>query len=136
MLDIMPSSRLVIHEYRKHGTCSGLTPDGYYGLARRLYNSVTIPQRFVMPNNDFTISPDAVVRAFVDANPELKPDMMAVSCGGPGNRLREVRICFSRDGTPTRCGRNEEQNRLCRASNMYVPPVRGGSAPTSSGRRI
>ncbi|HEX6611374.1 MAG TPA: ribonuclease T, partial [Hyphomicrobiaceae bacterium] len=24
MLDIMPSPRLVIHEYRKHGTCSGL----------------------------------------------------------------------------------------------------------------
>jgi ribonuclease T2 len=136
MLDIMPSSRLVIHEYRKHGTCSGLTPEGYYGLSRRLYNSVKIPQRFVMPNDDFTISPDAVVRAFVDANPALKSDMMAVSCGGPGNRLREVRICFSREGTPTRCGRNEDQNKLCRASSMYVPPVRGGSAPTSRGRGI
>jgi ribonuclease T2 len=136
MLDIMPSSRLVIHEYRKHGTCSGLTPEGYYGLARRLYNSVAIPPRFVMPNNDFTISPDAVVSAFVDANPVLKRDMMAVSCGGPGNRLREVRICFSRSGTPTRCGRNEDQSRLCRASSMYVPPVRGKSAPTGNGRRI
>lgn len=136
MLDIMPSSRLVIHEYRKHGTCSGLTPEGYYGLSRRLYSSVKIPQRFVMPNDDFTISPDAVVRAFVDANPALKSDMMAVSCGGPGNRLREVRICFSRDGVPTRCGRNEDQNRLCRASSMYVPPVRGGSAPVGRGRGI
>ncbi len=136
MLDIMPSSRLVIHEYRKHGTCSGLTPEGYYGLSRRLYNSVTIPQRFVMPNNDFTISPDAVVNAFVDANPALKPDMMAVSCSGPGNRLREVRICFSRDGKPTRCGQNEDQRRLCRASSMYVPPVRGGSAPVGRGRGI
>ena len=136
MLDIMPSSRLVIHEYRKHGTCSGLTPEGYYGLSRRLYSSVKIPQRFVMPNDDFTISPDAVVRAFVDANPALSSDMMAVSCGGPGNRLREVRICFSRDGVPTRCGRNEDQNRLCRASSMYVPPVRGGSAPAGRGRGI
>lgn len=136
MLDIMPSSRLVIHEYRKHGTCSGLTPEGYYGLSRRLYNSVTIPPRFVMPNSDFTISPEAVVRAFVDVNPALKPDMMAVSCGGPGNRLREVRICFSREGAPTRCGRNEDQKRLCRASSMYVPPVRGRSAPAAGGRRI
>ncbi|OJU32939.1 MAG: hypothetical protein BGN89_04640 [Alphaproteobacteria bacterium 64-6] len=136
MLDIMPSSRLVIHEYRKHGTCSGLTPEGYYGLARRLYNSVTIPQRFVLPNNDFTVSPDAVVRAFVEANPTLRPDMLAVACGGPGNRLREVRICFNRDGGPTRCGRNEEQDRLCRASNMHVPPARGMPAPSSSGRRI
>lgn len=136
MLDIMPSSRLVIHEYRKHGTCSGLTPEGYYGLSRRLYNSVKIPQRFVMPNDDFTVSPDAVVRAFVDANPALKPDMIGVACGGPGNRLREVRICFSRNGEPTRCGRNEEQSRLCRASSMYVPPVRTSPAPSGGGRRI
>ena len=89
-----------------------------------------------MPNSDFTISPEAVVGAFVAANPTLKPDMMAVSCGGAGNRLREVRICFSREGTPTRCGRNEDQNRLCRASSMYVPPVRGRPAPVGSGRRI
>ncbi len=136
MLDIMPSSRLVIHEYRKHGTCSGLTPEGYYGLSRRLYNSVTIPQRFVLPNDDFTISPDAVVRSFAEANPELRPDMIAVACGGPGNRLREVRICFSREGKPTRCGRNEDQSRLCRASSMYVPPVRSRPGPSGAGRRI
>ena len=37
MLDIMPSRRLIIHEYRKHGTCSGLSPEGYYGLSRRLF---------------------------------------------------------------------------------------------------
>jgi len=136
MLDIMPSSRLVIHEYRKHGTCSGLTPEGYYGLARRLYSSVTIPPRFVLPNNDFMVPPEAVVRAFVEANPTLRPDMIAVACGGPGNRLREVRICFSREGTPTRCGRNEDQDRLCRAPNMHVPPVRATPAPSGGGRRI
>jgi ribonuclease T2 len=62
--------------------------------------------------------------------------MIAVACGGPGNRLREVRICFSREGQPTRCGRNEDQGRLCRASNMYVPPVRNAPAPARGERRI
>ena len=37
MLDIMPSKRLIFHEYRKHGTCSGLGVDGYFDLSRRLY---------------------------------------------------------------------------------------------------
>ena len=134
MLDIMPSKRLIIHEYRKHGTCSGLTPEGYYGLSRRLFGTIKIPPRFVQPNNDFTTSPEEVVSAFVDSNPALKPDMMGVACGGSGNRLREIRICFTREGAPTRCGRNEEQSRLCRASRMYVPPVR--PVPQGAGRRI
>ena len=43
MLDIMPSKKLVFHEYRKHGTCSGLGVDGYFDLARRLYEKVQDP---------------------------------------------------------------------------------------------
>jgi ribonuclease T2 len=43
--DIMPSKNLVIHEYRAHGTCSGLAPDQYFGLARDLYERVGIPPR-------------------------------------------------------------------------------------------
>src|SRR5262245_38022754 len=30
MLDIMPSKRLIFYEYRKHGTCSGLSVDAYF----------------------------------------------------------------------------------------------------------
>ena len=52
MLDIMPSKRLVFHEYRKHGTCSGLGVDGYFDLARRLHDKVKIPARFVGLTDD------------------------------------------------------------------------------------
>ena len=44
--DIMPSKDLVIHEYRTHGTCSGLEPAQYFGLARGLYERVGMPPRF------------------------------------------------------------------------------------------
>lgn len=124
MLDIMPSSRLVIHEYRKHGTCSGLTPDGYYALSRRLYSSVRIPQRFQNPFDTQQASPSEVISEFRRVNPQITPDMMAVSCGGPGNKLREIRICFSREGQPRSCGDNENQRRMCSASSMFIPPSR------------
>ena len=52
MLDIMPSKKLVFHEYRKHGTCSGLGVDGYFDLARQLYDKVKIPPRFVRLTDD------------------------------------------------------------------------------------
>lgn len=124
MLDIMPSPGLVIHEYRKHGTCSGLSPDGYFGFARRLFTRIRIPDRYRNPFETQYVSPNQLISEFSALNPELTPDMIAVSCGGSGNRLKEVRICYSRDGRPTSCGSNEDQRRLCRADNMFVPPVR------------
>lgn len=124
ILDIMPSPRLAIHEYKKHGTCSGFEPAGYYALSRRLFNSINIPKRYVNPFENQTVSPEELSQEFVKANPGLSPDMLAISCGGPGNRLREVRICFNKEGNLRACGRNEDQRRLCSALKMFVPPVR------------
>jgi ribonuclease T2 len=126
MLDIMPSKKLVFHEYRKHGTCSGLSVDRYFALARELYEKVKIPSKFKDLDDDrMTMSPGELVREFMTANPSLRPDMIAVQCGGAGNRLREVRICFDKAGMFRPCGSNENQRRLCSAERMYVPPVRG-----------
>ncbi len=127
MLDIMPSERLVFHEYRKHGTCTGLGVDGYFDLARQLYEKVRIPQRYVnVQDNRLFVSADELVSDFVRSNPGLRPDMMAVSCGGPGNRLKEVRVCFDKGGQFRACGANETHRRLCDANRMYIPPVRQG----------
>ncbi|HEX5997794.1 MAG TPA: ribonuclease T2 [Hyphomicrobiaceae bacterium] len=129
MLDIMPSKRLVFHEYRKHGTCTGLGVDGYFTLARQLYEKVKIPPRFVRVTDErLTVGVAELVKEFTTANPGLKPDMLAVGCGGAGNRLREVRVCFTKSGEFKACGRNEDQRRLCSAERMYVPPVRVSAA--------
>jgi ribonuclease T2 len=143
MLDIMPSKKLIFNEYRKHGTCSGLGVDGYFDLARRLHDKVRIPPRFVRLTDDrLQVSPGELIDDFLIANPELKPDMIAVQCGGSGNRLREVRICFDKSGDFRPCGHNENQRRLCSADRMYVPPVRGGGGraepdrPSGSPREI
>lgn len=124
MLDIMPNARLVIHEYRTHGTCSGLGAKGYYETSRRLFEKVRIPRRFVNPFETQFVTPNDLVSELVDANDGLEADMVAVSCGGPGNRLRDVRVCFNKSGEFRACGSNEEQGRLCRAGRLHVPPVR------------
>ena len=139
MGDIMPSPKLTIHEYRKHGTCSGLDPTGYYDLARKLYNKIKIPQRFANPPGPQMVGVGEVMQEFLAANPTLKPDMLAVACGGPGDRLKEVRVCFSREGEFRGCGGNENQRRLCSAQRMFVPPTRlgapGGAERTAPGFR-
>lgn len=127
MLDIMPSDKLVFHEYRKHGVCSGLGVDGYFDMARSLYSKVKIPARFVnVTDPRMFVSAQDLLAEFLSANPGLKPDGIVVECGGPGPRLKEVRVCFDKGGAFRSCGRNENQSRMCSAGRMYVPPVRDG----------
>jgi ribonuclease T2 len=126
MLDIMPAKKLIIHEYRKHGTCSGLSPQDYFALSRKLFTSIKIPQRFQNPAQPQTVSPDLVMSEFMQNNPDIKPNMIAVGCGGPGNKMKDVHICISQDGKPTSCGRNENQSKMCSAPSMAVLPVRAG----------
>lgn len=125
MIDIMPARGLIIHQYKKHGVCSGLKPSRYYGAARKLYEFIRIPERFQAPQKEQFVTVREVKRAFAEANPGIKPDMIGVSCRrGRGNQLREVRICFTPKGRLRSCGSNERQSRLCRAKQLFVPPVR------------
>jgi ribonuclease T2 len=134
MLDIMPSERLVFHEYRRHGVCSGLGVDGYFELARRLFTQVKVPARYQQVNDPrLFVTPGELMQDFLAENPQLKPDAIAVECGGPGNRLKEVRICFDKSGSYRACGRNEDQRKMCAAERMYVPPVRPSAAAPPAG---
>jgi ribonuclease T2 len=124
MIDIMPSRRLVIQEYRKHGMCSGLEPRQYFDTARNAYRSVRIPEEFQDLSQPLTVSPEAVRKAFLNVNQQLTPDMIQIVCSR--NLLRELRICFTKDLAPRSCSQNEQNRRFCTYSTVTMPPVRGG----------
>src|SRR4029079_14528370 len=90
MLDIMPSKRLIFHECRRQGTCSGLDVDSYFDLARRMFETVRIPERYLALADDCLFgSVGELKREFMAANPKLGSDMFVVECGNPGPRLKE-----------------------------------------------
>lgn len=122
MISIMPGKGLIIHQYAKHGSCSGLPPEAYFDAASRAFERVRIPERFLKLERPLNATPAEIERAVLAANPELDADMVAITCGP--ERLREVRVCFTKDVQPTACGANEEQRRLCDATRVRVPPVR------------
>lgn len=132
MLDVMPSKRLIIHEYRKHGTCSGLGPTEYFGVARQLYDQIKIPPRFQNPGGYLTLSPAEVESEFLAANPRLSADMISVAC--KGRNLGDLRICFGRDLKLQACGVNETQQKLCSSDKIVMPPVRQGAARNAGDR--
>ena len=96
MLDIMPSKRLVIHEWKKHGTCSGLSNKDYFAVTRQLYNSIKIPARYQRPNSYITTTPKQLEMDFVKANEGLDPSMVSVQCGPPQAPQRAALLLFQR----------------------------------------
>lgn len=120
MLDVMPSPGLVRHQWRKHGACSGLNPPDYFRTVRDALDKVTIPEPFRAAGDDRETSPAEVERAFLDANPGLRPAMVAVTCRD--GSLQEVRICMTRDLAFRPCA--EVDRRSCRASRISAPGAR------------
>ena len=118
---VYPDEGLARYEWRKHGTCSGLSPFEYFAAAKGARDAVTIPDKFKDPHADQHLAPADVVRAFTDANPRLRPGMLAAVCRS--DTLEEVRICFTKDlKTFQACP--EVVRDSCRGGDVDVPPVR------------
>ena len=122
MLDLMPAPGLVYHEWDQHGTCSGLQPREYFDLIRRAREKLTIPEQYSHPTVPLSVTPGQVIDAFVSANDGLSPEGITVACDR--RRLREVRVCFTRDFKYRDCSPSAQ--RACRSQRLIMPPVRGG----------
>ena len=120
MLDLMPAPRLIFQEWDKHGTCSGLSPTAYFELVRKARAAVKIPNEFIALKEALTVSPEEVENAFMQANPGLTRDAIAVTCDS--RRLHEVRICLAKELRFRSCP--EIDVRACRREKVVMPPVR------------
>ena len=112
MLDIMPSPRLVFHEWDRHGTCSGLSPKAYFDLLRAAWAAVKVPPDYVQVDQPISVMPSQVAGAFLKAN---------VSCDG--RRLTEVRICLTKELNFRSCP--DMARYSCRRDKVVMPAVRG-----------
>lgn len=118
--DIMPSTGLVAHQWRKHGSCSGLPQNEYFATVRQAYQHVNIPPSLRSMAGNRRVDPMLVEKAFVTANPGMKPDGISVACNR--NYLQEVRICMTKDLKFRAC---EQVNaNACRSRSVMMPATR------------
>jgi ribonuclease T2 len=103
MIDIMPSPKLIQHEWDKHGTCSGLSMSKYFQLTRQIYNSIKIPSKYQQPSDYITTNVKALESDLVSANPKLDGAKIAVGC--KGRYLQEIQVCYGKNLQPRSCGR-------------------------------
>lgn len=117
---VFASSALARHEWKKHGTCTGLSVGDYVEAAREAVSSVHIPKRFVKPHADTRVSALEVAEAFVSVNPHLTRKMIRVSCFH--GKLQEVRVCFAKDLSLAEC---DASLRGCSLSSVIMDSVDG-----------
>ena len=122
MLDLMPSPRLIFHEWDRHGVCSGRSADSYFEGVRKARAVVKIPDSFIELASPLTVAPADVEAAFIKANPGLSAEAISVTCSS--KRLSEVRICLTKELGFRACP--EVDKRACRRDSVVMPPVRGG----------
>ncbi len=102
MADIMGTSGLAWHQWRKHGVCSGLSADDYFALSREAYGRITRPDVFRQLTRDVTLPATLIEEAFMRDNPSMEADHITITC--KSGHIQEARICMTHDLEWRRCG--------------------------------
>jgi ribonuclease T2 len=114
--DVYPDPGLLQHEWQKHGTCSGLSPDDYFTAARKAFQSVTIPSQLAGLTAQTSMAPEDILGLFTAANPGIQRASLTLSCSN--NNLSEIEVCLDKSLQPTSCG----VVRTCGATVVNIPP--------------
>jgi ribonuclease T2 len=114
--DIYPDSGLLQHEWRTHGTCSGLSPNAFFTTARAAFHQVAVPAKLSQLDQQISLPPAQIIDLFTDANPTIPRSSFALSCGN--NYLTAIEVCLNKSGQPIDCG----PIRSCRANTVRIPP--------------
>ena len=120
MADIMGTSGLAWHQWRKHGVCSGLTPDDYYALSREAYGRIARPEVFRRLDRTVTLPASLIEEAFLKANPDLSAEEITITC--KQGHIQEARICLTRDLAFRRCGADVVRD--CTMTDAIFTPMR------------
>lgn len=120
MSDIMGTAGLAWHQWKKHGSCSGLSAAGYFEASRAAYEAVVRPEVFRKLDRPVRLPAAVVEEAFLKDNPALEADGITVTCRD--GRIQEARICLSLEMEPVPCGRDVVRD--CTLQDALFAPVR------------
>ena len=118
---VYPNDRLAAYEYRKHGTCTGLSAHDYFATVRSVRTRLKIPEMFQAPSEQLKMAPEEIEQAFMTANANLHPDNMAISCSN--GELIDIRFCLAKDLSSYAVCRKVARH-TCQRGSLVIAPVR------------
>lgn len=125
-VQMFASPKLIGHEWKKHGTCSGLDPAAYFALSGKLKDQLVIPAPYRRPESPVRTSSGELVQAFKAVNPGLARDSVLPFCAAGGRFLREIHACFDKAGKSRSCSEGQVRRSYssCRQETFLIQSVR------------
>lgn len=120
MADIMGTPGLAWHQWKKHGSCTGLSAGQYFRASRAAFDQIVRPEVFRKLTRSISLPASVVEAAFLKANQNMYPDGVTVKC--KSHHITEVRICLAQDLTPVPCGRDVIRD--CGLEDAVFTPLR------------
>lgn len=120
MTDIMGTSGLAWHQWKKHGTCSSLSAADYFATSREAYGQIVQPTVLNRLDELVRVPASVIEEAFIKANPQFQRDMITITC--KQGYIQEARVCLSKGLEPVPCGRDVIRD--CTLTNALFPPSR------------
>lgn len=114
--DVYPEPGLLEHEWKQHGSCTGLSAEDFFTAARKAYLSVKIPPALANLSSQTSMPPEQIAALFAQSNSSLQQEDIAISCGH--NYLTAVEICLDKSLHPMAC----PAVRSCRANSVRIAP--------------
>ncbi len=125
-LSQFPSESLLRHEWKKHGTCSGLTAENYFRRTQQLLEKVIIPDDF-LGKKPQRITINALREKFMASNLWITDSHAIIAvCRNEGRFLSEIRICLDKEGNysiPCPGPIIKTMNKSCRQADFLMVSV-------------
>jgi ribonuclease T2 len=118
-LNYIPVPSLIQHEWKTHGTCTGLTAADFFAALRKARDSVNVPADLNQPSQQVQLSPADVEGKLAAANPTFPAAAFRTSCYRDG-KLQEIRVCLNKDLSPRACGSSAGE---CSLPTITMLPV-------------
>jgi len=116
MLNFMPSRGLIQHECEKHGTCSGVSAQNYFGQAEQAFTHVQVPQQYSSLNHEQQFNVADVEKSFAEAN-HAPLQAFRVSCHA--GELVSLEVCVDKNLQYRSC---TESVRECPVNQVDMKP--------------
>lgn len=120
MAPLMPGAGLVRHQWKKHGTCSDLTPAAYFTRVEEAMRGVRLPDKFMSSRANQRISKTQFEKAFLESNTGFTADAITIECRS--HYLTEIRLCLDLELKPRACG--PEVGDICERELIIRPQAK------------